>query len=170
MKTPEDMIVRPACQADLPTIASIHLSSWRDAYSGILPADYLAGQVQLDLQTHWLGQEILPQDVLLVADTISGSAGFVAVWCRPTAFVDSLHVLPAMRSVGIGSALMRAAIDQLVEMGHSTAYLWVLERNVAAISFYEGLGAMITRREAKNIFGHDIPSLRMEWSDLRQLA
>lgn len=158
--------IRPADGADLPSIASIQVASWRDAYSGLLPADYLADQVQLDLQAHWEQQEILPQDVVLVADTADGLVGFVAVWCRPSAFIDNLHVLPPMRSHGIGAALMRAAAARLVALGHSTAYLWVFESNGAAIRLYERLGAVRGRRVRKEFFGQGVPCVRMEWSDL----
>ena len=164
------MKIRPAGQDDLPAIASIHSASWRDAYSGFLPADYLAGQVQLDLQATWQQQEIHPQDVVLVADTTEGLVGFVAVWCRPCPFVDNLHVVPSMRSRGIGAALMRAAAGRLLEQGHSTAYLWVFERNVAAIRFYDRLGATRTGRARKEFFGQGVQCVRMEWSDLRAIG
>ncbi|MFC2046333.1 GNAT family N-acetyltransferase [Chloroflexota bacterium] len=160
------MDIRPANQDDVPAIASIHSASWRDAYSGFLPADYLAGQVELDLQAYWAQQEILAQDVVLVADTPDGPAGFVAVWCRPSPFVDNLHVSPSRRSRGIGAALMRAAAGRLIALGHSTAYLWVFESNVAAIRFYERLGAVKARRAMKEFFGQSVLCVRMEWSDL----
>jgi ribosomal protein S18 acetylase RimI-like enzyme len=162
--------IRPAKQDDLPMIASIHAVSWRDAYSGILPADYLRGQVQQDLQASWELREILPQDVVLVADTPDGPVGFIAVWCRPSPFIDNLHVSPSVRSRGIGAALMEAATGQLIARGHSTAYLWVFEGNVAAIRFYQRLGAVKGRREMKEIFGHSVPSVRLEWSDLSTIG
>lgn len=162
--------IRPATQADVPAIASIHAASWRDAYSGILPADYLRGQVQRDLEADWARRQILAQDVVLLADTTDGSVGFIAVWCRPSPFIDNLHVLPSMRSRGLGAALMKAATERLVAQGHSTAYLWVFESNVAAIRFYERLGAARGRREAKQFFGHSVPSVRLEWTDLSAMG
>jgi ribosomal protein S18 acetylase RimI-like enzyme len=101
-----------------------------------------------------------------VADTTDGPKGFSAAWCRPSPFIDNLHVLPSMRSRGIGAALMGAAAGRLVARGHSTAYLWVFERNEAAIRFYQRLGAVKARQEIKEVFGHRVPSVRMEWSDL----
>jgi ribosomal protein S18 acetylase RimI-like enzyme len=161
-----EMDIRPAKQDDLPMIASIHAMSWRDAYAGILPADYLRDQVQQDLEAYWKQREILPQDVVLVADTTDGPVGFIAVWCRPSPFIDNLHVLPSLRSRGMGAALMEAAAGRLIAQGHSTAYLWVFERNEAAICFYQRLGAVKGRQEMKEVFGHRVPSVRMDWSDL----
>jgi ribosomal protein S18 acetylase RimI-like enzyme len=164
------MEIRPAVEGDLPAIASIHSASWRDAYSGFLPADYLAGQVQRDLQATWEQQEILPQDVVLVAETADGPVGFVAVWCRPSPFVDNLHVTPSMRSRGIGGALMRATAGRLMALGHFTAYLWVFESNEAAIRFYERLSAVRTGRARKEFFGQGVLCVPMEWSDLRAIG
>ena len=164
------MDIRPARQDDLPMIASIHATSWRDAYAGILPTDYLRGQVQQDLQAYWTQREILPQDVVLVADTTDGPVAFIAVWCRPFPFIDNLHVLPSMRSRGIGAALMETAAGQLVARGHSTAYLWVFERNEAAIRFYQRLGAVKGKQEIKEVFGHRVLSVRLEWSDLSAIG
>lgn len=164
------MDIRPATQDDLPMIASIHTLSWRDAYAGILPADYLRDQVQQDLQAYWAQRQFLPQDVVLVADTTEVPVGFIAVWCRPYPFIDNLHVSPSMRSRGIGAALMEAAADQLIARGHSTAHLWVFERNEAAIRFYQRLGAVKGRQEMKEVFGHRVLSVRLEWSDLSAIG
>jgi ribosomal protein S18 acetylase RimI-like enzyme len=170
MRSLVELDIRPATRDDLPAIASIHLASWRDAYSEILPTDYLADQVQLDLQAHWDRQEVLPLDVVLLADTVEGPVGFVAVWCRSSPFIDNLHVLPSMRSGGIGVALMRAAARRLLAMGHSTAHLWVFESNVAAIRFYERLGAVKARHATKELYGQAVPSVRMQWSDLSTIG
>jgi ribosomal protein S18 acetylase RimI-like enzyme len=164
------MEIRPATEDDLPAIASIHSASWRDAYSEFLPAEYLAGQVDQDLQAYWEQQEIHPQDVVLVADTKDGPVGFVAVWCRPSPFIDNLHVSPSLRSRGIGAALMRAAAGRLMARGHTTAHLWVFESNLAAIRFYERLGAERTTRARKEFFGQSVLCVRMEWSDLPKIA
>lgn len=164
------MEIRPANRDDLAAIASIHSDSWRDAYAGILPDHYLADQVQQDLQSHWNQQEILPQDVVLVAETNDGLAGFIAVWCRPSPFLDNLHISPPRRSTGIGATLMRAAACQLIELGHVSAYLWVFENNTGAIRFYKRLGAAIVNRKTKTFFGHDVPNVRMEWTDLSAIG
>lgn len=123
------MKIRPANRHDLEAISSIQSNSGRDAYSGVLPDDYLAGQVRQDLKSHRNQQEILPQDVVLVADMNDGLAGFIAVWCRQSPFLDNLHISPPKRSTGIGAALIRAAVRQLIERGHLSAYLWVFENN-----------------------------------------
>ena len=160
------MRIRPASRQDLVEIALIHSASWKEAYAGILPADYLSDQVDQDLREHWEQQKIQPGDVVLVAETGDGLLGFVAVWCRPNAFIDNLHVSQSVRSRGVGTELLRAAADRLIELGHSTAYLWVFESNADAIRFYERLGAVRVGSAIKEIYGHAVPSVRMDWTDL----
>ena len=97
------MKIRCATQSDFSEIAAIQAESWKDVYSDVLPAWFLAGQIDRDLARHWREIEIQKEDIILVAE--QGSlVGFAAVWCRPTPFIDNLHVRPSHRSKKIGSA------------------------------------------------------------------
>jgi GNAT superfamily N-acetyltransferase len=51
-----------------------------------------------------------------------------------------LYVLPEYWGRGVGTALMRAAIDELRDLGMRDAALWVLRDNQPARRFYESLG------------------------------
>jgi hypothetical protein len=51
-------------------------------------------QIDRDLAQHWSEIEIQNEDIALVAEEDS-LIGFVAVWCRPTPFIDNLHVRPS---------------------------------------------------------------------------
>ncbi len=157
--------IRHAQPFDHGSIAAVQTESWRDAYAGVLPKEYLAGQLALDLERHWSRVDIQPGDVVLVAEE-DGIVGFVAVWCRPEPFVDNLHVKPPQRSKGVGSELMRAAARELISQDQTTASLWVLESNHRALRFYERLGGVCTGRATKNHFGHELESVRIVWSDL----
>ena len=159
------MNIRLATPADLQEIAAIHIESWKDAYAGVLPAAFMAEQIDLELARHWRGIEIQSQDIVLVAET-DALVGFAAVWCRPVPFIDNLHVRPSCRSRRVGSALMKAAAQELIKNGYNTAYLWVFESNQKAIRFYERMGGAQTDRANKNVFGYDVPSRKIEWDDL----
>ena len=161
--------IRPASPRDLQAIAAIHAASWKDAYRGILPDLYLRQGAAIDLERHWQTVEVRPDDVVLVAED-DGIAGFIAVWCRPEPFIDNLHVDPARRSRGLGRALMEAAAARLMQMGRSTACLWVLEENRRALAFYEQLGGVRLETANKLVFGHPLPSVKVQWSDLSVLA
>ena len=162
------MNIRRATPADFQEIAAIHIESWKDAYADVLPAAFMAGQIDLEMDQHWRGIEIQSQDIVLVAEA-DAIVGFVAVWCRPEPFIDNLHVRPSCRSHEVGSALMKAAAQELINHGHKTGYLWVFESNQKAIRFYERLGGAQTDRSNKNVFGHNVPSRKIEWEDLARI-
>jgi len=49
-----DMVTyRPIVALDATTIAYLHATSWRSAYRGILPDEYLEDDIEADRLTHW---------------------------------------------------------------------------------------------------------------------
>jgi len=159
------MKIRHATQSDFQDIAAIHIESWKDSYSDVLPAEFLDWQINRDFIQLWDEVEIQNEDVILVAEENS-VVGFIAVWCRPIPFIDNLHVRPSKRSKKFGSALMRAVAKELINQGHKTAYLWVFESNEKAIRFYERLGGIQKEQSMKTVFGYDVLSRKIEWTDL----
>ena len=159
------MKIRRARQWDLQDIAAIHIESWKDSYSDILPAEFMAGQINRDFDRHWGEIEIINEDIVLVAEENS-LVGFVAVWCRPIPFIDNLHVRPFQRSKKVGSAFMKAVAKELINEGHRTAYLWMFESNQEAIRFYKRLGGIQKEQSMKTVFGYDILSRKIEWDNL----
>ncbi len=74
------------------------------------------------------------RDVVLVADDGKRLLGFIAVWVGTgQAYIDNLHIQPALRGQGIGEQLMRAAARRLVRIGHRQADLWAFVANTAAL-------------------------------------
>ena len=159
------MEIRHATQSDLQDIVAIHVESWKDSYPDVLPAKFLAEQINQDLTKYWTEIHIHNEDIVLVSEEDS-LVGFVAVWCRPIPFIDNLHVRPSHRSKKIGSALIKAAAKKLISKGHKTAYLWVFESNEKAIKFYERLGGIQKEQARKNIFGYEVLSRKIVWDDL----
>jgi ribosomal protein S18 acetylase RimI-like enzyme len=162
------MKIRAVTRADLQTVASLHIESCKDSYSHIFPAEFLEGRLAEILRAHWSAVEIRSADIVLIAEE-DAPIGFIAVWCRPSAFIDNLHVVPSHRSKRVGTALMAAAAEQLLYRGHNTAYLWVFESNSAAIRFYERLGGRQGERAERAVFGYDVPSRKIEWHDLTSI-
>ena len=159
------MKIRRATSSDLQDITAIHVESWKDTYAGVLPAEFMAGQIDQALAQHWHEIEIQDEDIVLVAEEDS-LVGFAAVWCRPIPFIDNLHVRPSHRSKKTGSALMQAVAKELIKKKHKTAYLWVFESNQKAIRFYERLGGTQKEQAMKNIFGYEVLSRKIEWDNL----
>ena len=163
------MLIRTATPQDLDKIADIHIESWRNSYTDIFPPDFFADKLDSELRNHWHRIDICAEDVVLVAEE-ANIVGFIAVWCRPSPFIDNLHVTPACRSKKTGTALLKAAAEQLMKNYHREAYLWVFSGNDRAISFYQRLGGVMKEPVIKNIFGHNVKNWRIVWNDLSAIV
>ena len=123
-------------------ISNIYEQSWKYAYKGIIPQDFLdcipSGQ--------WCKAFDNPERytlVLLDDDKIIGTSSY----CK-SRFADykdwgeiiSIYFLPEYMGKGYGRQLIEKVIDELKAMGFETIFLWVLEENHRARHFYEKCG------------------------------
>ncbi|KAH8552906.1 acyl-CoA N-acyltransferase [Umbelopsis sp. PMI_123] len=138
-----------ATDDDLNTLVNIHVASWRYTYRGLVPDTYLDDEVEVERLAHW--QEMLPfQDedhyIMLALDQATGQVvGFVKCEYEPEkekdmTYVDHLHVLPGWQGAGIGKTLLELAIDWTKAKGLNKIYLYVMEKNENAITFYSNRG------------------------------
>lgn len=163
------ILMRQARDSDRPAIAALQANSWRAAYAEILPADYLGEPVGIELTKHWSTLEITSGDLVMVAELDGRLAGFISVWCRPDPFIDNFHTRPDVKHRGIGSNLLLATAEQLLQRGHRTAHLWVITTNLSAKKFYERMGGQVTEFADREMFDHTVTAERIEWSDLSNL-
>jgi ribosomal protein S18 acetylase RimI-like enzyme len=68
---------------------------------------------------------------------------------RPTLYIKELYVADAVRRLGVGEALMRAAAAAALEHDCATIEWMVAEWNTSAQQFYERLGAQAAREWVK---------------------
>jgi ribosomal protein S18 acetylase RimI-like enzyme len=162
-----DIIYRPAQATDALTIAAIHIASWRDAYRSILDPAFLAGPIEEDRRSHWLGKLSTPSPDFLVDVASTGDGTLVGF----AATLDNLHVLPEMRGRKIGATLLRSAARKLAsQQAAEGLHLWVFEANEPALGFYKRLGGQVVERTISQIpteNGRTI--LRVHWPALSAL-
>jgi ribosomal protein S18 acetylase RimI-like enzyme len=151
---------RPIVAPDATTIARIHATSWRSAYRGILPDEYLDGDIDADRLTHWRRRLSAPtqRDVGVLALQAGAPVGFGFAVRDDDEFwgsmLDNLHVLPEHKGHGFGRGLMRELVAQLAEAGTTAGlYLWVYEANAGACRFYERLSAVRLHAEVVDTAG-----------------
>jgi ribosomal protein S18 acetylase RimI-like enzyme len=124
----------------------VHIATWRDAYAGLLPGEFLAS---LDLD-EWAQRRhrrlAAPAEGTfeLLFETEAGVVGFVSGGPSRDEFpggeVYAIYVDPGCQRCGAGRALLAAAERRLAEAGFGDASLWVLADNRAARGFYESQG------------------------------
>lgn len=162
-----------ATSQDIQSIAELHAKSWRIAYRGMLPDDYLDQRVVPDRIAFWTTRfDSVPADRRLVLKARNDEAllGFVCVLLdaepRWGARLDNLHVSPELKGTGIGYVLFQAAREWIGRVSPGTAmHLWCVERNHLARRFYDRQGGKVvetaTRPVAQDL---SVPELRYWWS------
>ncbi len=128
--------VRKAAPEDISRIAEILIFAKRVRYRDIFHNDRVSfGEMQ-----------VLP----LAQEYLSGTRSMDRLWVYDDAFVKGmvhaedgeireLYVDPFFQRMGIGSALLRFAVED-----QRSRRLWVLEKNRQAIRFYEAHGFTLT--------------------------
>ncbi|MFD5226288.1 GNAT family N-acetyltransferase [Microbacterium sp. NPDC058342] len=142
------MLPRPATVDDAHGIAVVHVRSWQEAYRGLMPQEVLDGLSIAEREANWarIIDEAGRDSRTLVVERdgeIAGWASFGAARDDDAAGSGELwgiYAHPDAWSSGVGHVLIDAAERALHAEGHEIAYLWVLEGNERAASFYERHG------------------------------
>ena len=165
------MHLREAVATDAETVALLHTASWRDAYSNVLDATYLAGPIEKERLAYWKS-ELAAADAgqrVVLAEAEGNAVGFVCVrWPGDPAWgawVSNLHISRASRGKGAGRQLLRAAATWVTSIdARSGLHLWVFEANEPALSFYRHLGGEIVEKSASEIpAANGAPINRVWW-------
>lgn len=141
------MRVRPADVSDADAIAGVHVASWRDAYFGLMPKEFLDALDVTRRAEGWrriLASADWPRAGAFVADDGAGVVGFAHV-CESrdqgasseTGELTAIYTLSSAWGTGVGRALMSACVQSMASAGFASATLWVLDSNARARRFYE---------------------------------
>jgi GNAT superfamily N-acetyltransferase len=157
---------------DAPAIAALHIESWRTAYRGLLPDEFLDGPVFEDRRRLWTARMHAPGvERRLVLKAIDGDAllGFACVLldAEPAwgALLDNLHVLPELKGTGIGRRLFQDARNWVgASAPGQRMHLTVMEGNTRARQFYDRQGGTVAERMIIEVVpGTRLAVLRYVW-------
>ncbi|WP_232527844.1 GNAT family N-acetyltransferase [Microbacterium suaedae] len=140
--------VRPAELSDADGIADVHVQSWRETYSGVIPDRFMGADALAARKRMWgsiLSRDPLP-GAIAVAERRGQVVGFA--FAAPSDHPDatkgvtpardlnlySIYLLAHEHDAGIGSSLLDAVLE------NHPAQLWVLSGNQRARAFYERHG------------------------------
>ena len=123
-------------------ISRIYEKSWKYAYNGIIPQEYLDSMPE----GQWVSNLDRPDQKTLVCiddDKLVGTSSFGK--SRFSQFEDwgeiiSIYFLPNYMGKGYGKKLLESVLSELKKSGYKKVFLWVLEENVRARCFYERFG------------------------------
>jgi ribosomal protein S18 acetylase RimI-like enzyme len=161
---------RLATVADAAAIAALHVASWRSAYRGAVPGDYLDAIDVADHTAQWAAR-LSAKPTVFVAETGGELVGFCAVGPSfdedadtTTWLIANLHVRPDVRSQGVGGRLFDDAIAEARRAGATLVTLWVLEANEGARRFYERRGMTVDGLRTLRPFSPDINVWMLRYS------
>lgn len=129
------------------TLGALQAKCWQAAYKGLLPPRFLRGFTLASRRGAMRKRmETVPGGEYYIVRVWGRKAGFLVL--APSSDEDApgageitaLYLLPKFWGKGHGGRLMRFAMDRLVQMGHNTVTLWVLEENRSAREFYAHMG------------------------------
>lgn len=158
--------------SDAPTIARIHVASWREAYAGLLPQWGLVDMSEKGLERWWRASLVNPRSRVSVARV--GGAGVVGfLKCAPArdyglglpidAEIEALYVDPDGLGRGIGTALLNELFAHLSERGTRGIIVWALEGNWPARQFYEKHGGRLSVHRPGKVWGANIIEQGFVW-------
>ncbi|BDZ43099.1 putative N-acetyltransferase YuaI [Paraoerskovia sediminicola] len=139
----DDVSIRPAAVSDAHSIARVNIASWRHAYTGLVPDEYLSS-LDVELRTSWfaayLADDHPSETWVAIAD--DRMLGFVTV--GPSRDEDAepsdreiyaIYLDPEAWGRGVARDLMRTVVDD-----GSTITLWTIADNERAQHFYRRHG------------------------------
>jgi ribosomal protein S18 acetylase RimI-like enzyme len=145
------MQIKKAITTDAVTISEIHALSWKAAYQGIVPQQYLDKLKEgfwVSAFESWIPSGAVIAEILYADEAPVGCVAYGKSRDKKlpdSGEIVSLYVLPAYFRRGYGKILLRHALSALKEFGFSSVYLWVLDENARARRFYEKNGFICTQ-------------------------
>ena len=124
---------------DINAIGKIYEKSWKFAYNGIIPKDYL-DSISGDKWFPHFENKNMNSLVLIENNQFIGTSSYCK--SRSKEFNDfgeivSIYLLPEHMGKGYGKLLFEATLNELIKLGYKNVFLWVLEENTRARRFYE---------------------------------
>lgn len=170
----------PATPADADLLAAMHAESWRNAYAGLIPADYLETHAPAERLATWRARMLEGAEAPLEATIlrVNGQpAGFSCL--MPLAepgygiYLDNLHVMQAYHGRGYGKTLMAHCATRVAsQWPGKPLFLYVLDGNTQAREFYRRLGGVESDSFNDPFPGTDLMMAirRVSWDDVDALV
>ncbi len=166
-------VVRRANANDVQAIGRVHVETWRSTYAGLVPDSYLTSLSPSNKAADWLRSIENPAELgaTIVAATTGGIVGFAnhGRTRNPelpfTGEVYALYVEIDWQNRGVGRALLARCFEDLRELGHRSALVWVLANNPARF-FYEAMGGKPIAERQTPFAGTSLAERAYSWPDI----
>ena len=145
-----EVTLRPAVAEDAADLAAIQAASWDAAFVEILTPEILREYTDCARLEAMYRNVLASPEIRMTLELVDGVPHGLTAWSNSrdgepqTAELICIHSRPGNWGKGYGAALMRHALLEMENAGHSYAALWVFAENRRARRFYEALGFVAT--------------------------
>lgn len=178
-----EITLREAARCDAAALGRLHVASWHETYTGIVPDEMLAGLSVEKRIAMWSkilgGPEAFDREIVFVVEDGSTMIGFGCCGLQRDRMLaaagfsgemSAIYVLRSHQKRGVGRSLVAAMSQTLSKRGHAAASVWVLRENVPARAFYEGLGGAIVGEKRDERPSGTLVEVAYGWPDLACLV
>lgn len=160
-------IIRKATIEDAYALAKILSESWASAYKHIIPPAELARQCDPDNNFNRFRTMLqAPRGEFYIAlDGDIACGEFMFCESRDEdlpgfAEIVSIYTIEQYWGRGLGCAMMKTALNKIMEFNFSDVFLWVFKENVRARKFYEKFGFALDGTEKNSHFTNKAAEVR----------
>lgn len=136
-------------------LSNIYEQSWRKAYRGIIPQDYLEaipkGQWNKNFDIPGWSTIVCIEDGNFIGTSSFSKSRFDKF--PDSGEIISIYLLPEYMKKGYGSYIFDFVLKELKNQGYKKVFLWVLEENTNARKFYESKGFILDKEYLNDKIG-----------------
>ena len=163
-------LIRPAVFDDAARLGRVHVETWRAAYRGLLPDDYLDALSDIRQAAFWaqvLDDADRAAGAHVAEDEDDGVVGFCDCGSERGGApgwgeVMAIYILPDWQRRGLGRRLVGACAAYLTTQGFDSLAVWALEDNPAS-AFYTALGGTPAEKRRLSIGGTEVAEQCYRW-------
>lgn len=159
--------IRDAALGDAGALEDVYRSSWRHAYTGIIPHD------KLDLVLSrrgigWWRKALKSGDRVLLIEVLGVVVGYASFGASrhggsEEGEIYELYLAPVYQGIGLGEMLFEACRGRLDARGLRGLIVWVLSDNDAARDFYSRRGGKPAYQRLDRSTGHRLEKVAYLW-------